>query len=227
MSVDRWNTVLVLGGIRSGKSAFAESLVADAASVRYVATTAGGEDDQEWMDRIEAHQRRRPQSWTTEETGTDPARLAAVLADAKPDDTLLVDDLGGWVTTLLDPANQPNDDVATVDTLADAVRACAGRVVLVSPEVGLSVVPPTPLGRAFADAMGTANQALAAACDRVVLVVAGQPTWLKGTTGAEPAVGAEPAEATAPAPEASEQEQAARENAAQEQAARSRHLPAR
>ena len=60
MSVDRWNTVLVLGGIRSGKSAFAESLVADAASVRYVATAVGGEDDPEWMNRIEAHQRRRP-----------------------------------------------------------------------------------------------------------------------------------------------------------------------
>jgi nicotinate-nucleotide--dimethylbenzimidazole phosphoribosyltransferase len=180
MSVDRWNTALVLGGIRSGKSAFAESLVADAASVRYVATAVGGEDDPEWMNRIEAHQRRRPQSWTTEETGADPARLAAVLADAKPDDTVLVDDLGGWAAALLDPANQPNDDVATVDALADAVRACAARLVVVSPEVGLSVIAPTPVGRAFADAIGTANQALAAACDAVVFVVAGQPRWLKG-----------------------------------------------
>ncbi len=214
MSVDRWNTVLVLGGIRSGKSAFAESLVADAVSVRYVATAAGGVDDQEWLDRIEAHQRRRPQSWTTEETGADPARLAAVLADAKPDDTLLVDDLGGWVTTLLDPANQPNDDLASVDALAEALRACAGRVVLVSPEVGLSAVPSTPLGRAFVDAMGTANQALAAACDRVVLVVAGQATWLKGAIAVT-----EPEEATAPAPEAAGQETAP-EAAGQERAAR-------
>jgi nicotinate-nucleotide--dimethylbenzimidazole phosphoribosyltransferase len=190
MSVDRWNTALVLGGIRSGKSAFAESLVADAASVRYVATAVGGEDDPEWMDRIEAHQRRRPQSWTTEETGADPTRLAAVLADAKPDDTLLVDDLGGWAAALLEPANQPNDDVATVDELAEAVRSCAARLVVVSPEVGLSVIPPTPVGRAFADAIGTANQALAAACDVVVFVVAGQVTWLKG--GPAPA-GAEPA----------------------------------
>ena len=95
MSVDRWNTVLVLGGIRSGKSAFAESLVEDAPSVRYVATAAGGEDDPEWRARIEAHQRRRPQSWTTEETGADPRRLALLLTEAKPDDTVLVDDLGG------------------------------------------------------------------------------------------------------------------------------------
>src|SRR4051794_28280136 len=170
MSVDRWTTVLVLGGIRSGKSAFAESLVADAPSVRYVATAAAGEDDPEWLDRIEAHQRRRPQSWTTEETGADPDRLTALLTEAKPDDTLLVDDLGGWVTALLHPARQPNDDPATVQALADAVRACTARLVVVSPEVGLSLVPATPVGRAFTDALGTANQALAAACDRVALV---------------------------------------------------------
>jgi adenosyl cobinamide kinase/adenosyl cobinamide phosphate guanylyltransferase/NaMN:DMB phosphoribosyltransferase len=206
MSVDRWNSVLVLGGIRSGKSAFAEALVADAPSVRYIATAVGGEDDPEWMNRIEAHQRRRPQTWSTEETGPDPARLAAVLADAKPDDTLLVDDLGGWVASLLDPAHQPNDDVASVDALADAVRGCAARLVVVSPEVGLSLVPTTPLGRAFADALGTANQALAAACDRVALVVAGQPTWLKPdaavTVATPPDAPVSPAAAPAPAPAA-------------------------
>jgi nicotinate-nucleotide--dimethylbenzimidazole phosphoribosyltransferase len=198
MSVDRWNAVLVLGGIRSGKSAFAESLVEDAASVRYVATAAGGEEDPEWRARIEAHQRRRPQSWTTEETGGDPARLATLLTEAKPDDTLLIDDLGGWVTALLDPANQPQDDVAMVEALAAAVRDCAGRVVLVSPEVGLSLVPATPVGRAFADALGTANQALAEACDRVALVVAGQATWLKSDNVPEDDEPAETPEPRAP-----------------------------
>ncbi|WP_433302449.1 bifunctional adenosylcobinamide kinase/adenosylcobinamide-phosphate guanylyltransferase [Actinoplanes sp. CA-030573] len=183
MSDDRWNTVLVLGGIRSGKSAFAEALVADAPSVRYVATAVGGEGDPEWLARIEAHQRRRPQSWSTEETGADPARLAALLTEAKPDDTLLVDDLGGWVTALLDPARQPNDDEADVAALASAVRGCTARVVLVSPEVGLTLVPTTPIGRAFADALGTTNQALAEACDRVALVVAGRPVWLKDSAG--------------------------------------------
>ena len=63
MSDDRWSTVLVLGGIRSGKSAFAEELVADAPAVRYVATAVGGEDDPEWRARISEHQLRRPQSW--------------------------------------------------------------------------------------------------------------------------------------------------------------------
>ncbi|MFI5895969.1 bifunctional adenosylcobinamide kinase/adenosylcobinamide-phosphate guanylyltransferase [Actinoplanes sp. NPDC051513] len=206
MSDDRWNTVLVLGGIRSGKSAFAEALVADAPSVRYVATAVGGEDDPEWLARIEAHQRRRPQSWSTEETGADPARLAALLTEAKPDDTLLVDDLGGWVTQLLEPARQPNDDEADVAALAAAVRGTSARVVLVSPEVGLALVPTTPVGRAFADALGATNQALAEACDRVALVVAGQHVWLKAdsseksdSSGAAAEAGGAPASATAAA----------------------------
>ncbi|MEV4725489.1 bifunctional adenosylcobinamide kinase/adenosylcobinamide-phosphate guanylyltransferase, partial [Micromonospora humida] len=155
MSVEGWNTVLVLGGIRSGKSEFAESLVADAPTVRYVATSAAADpDDTEWAARLAAHRARRPGSWTTEETAEDPRRLADVLASAGPNETLLVDDLGGWVTVLLDPAHQPADDVATITELADAVRASEARIVLVSPEVGLSLVPTTPLGRAFADALG-------------------------------------------------------------------------
>ncbi|SCG48093.1 bifunctional adenosylcobinamide kinase/adenosylcobinamide-phosphate guanylyltransferase [Micromonospora coxensis] len=180
MSVDGWNTVLVLGGIRSGKSEFAESLVADAPTVRYVATSATGDpEDTEWAARLAAHRERRPGSWTTEETAADPRRLADVIAAAGPNETLLVDDLGGWVTVLLDPAHQPADDVATVAELAAAVRDTEARVVLVSPEVGLSLVPTTPLGRAFTDALGAANRAVADACDAVALVVAGQPVWLK------------------------------------------------
>ncbi|MEV4843884.1 bifunctional adenosylcobinamide kinase/adenosylcobinamide-phosphate guanylyltransferase [Micromonospora matsumotoense] len=185
MSVDGWNTVLVLGGIRSGKSEFAESLVADAPTVRYVATSAAADpDDTEWATRLAAHRARRPGSWTTEETAGDPRRLADVLASAGPNETVLVDDLGGWVTVLLDPAHQPADDVATIAELAEAVRASEARIVLVSPEVGLSLVPTTPLGRAFTDALGAANRAVADACDAVALVVAGQPAWLKPSTPA-------------------------------------------
>ncbi|MGB2569486.1 bifunctional adenosylcobinamide kinase/adenosylcobinamide-phosphate guanylyltransferase [Micromonospora citrea] len=185
MSVDGWKTVLVLGGIRSGKSEFAESLVADAPTVRYVATAAAGDpEDTEWAARLAAHRERRPGGWTTEETAADPRRLADVLAAAGPNETLLVDDLGGWVTVLLDPAHQPADDVATVAELAAAVRDTEARVVLVSPEVGLSLVPTTPLGRAFTDALGAANRAVANACDAVALVVAGQPVWLKPAAAA-------------------------------------------
>ncbi|MGK5522131.1 bifunctional adenosylcobinamide kinase/adenosylcobinamide-phosphate guanylyltransferase [Micromonospora sp. URMC 107] len=180
MSVDGWHTVLVLGGIRSGKSEFAESLVADAPTVRYVATAADAPaEDAEWAARLAAHRARRPETWTTEETADDPRRLADVITSAGPNETLLVDDLGGWATVLLDPAHQPADDTATIAELAAAVRSCSARLVLVSPEVGLSLVPTTPLGRAFTDALGAANRAVADACDAVVLVVAGQAAWLK------------------------------------------------
>ncbi|MFI6068481.1 bifunctional adenosylcobinamide kinase/adenosylcobinamide-phosphate guanylyltransferase [Micromonospora sp. NPDC051227] len=197
MSVDGWNTVLVLGGIRSGKSEFAESLVTDAPVVRYVATAPEGDpEDTEWATRLAAHRARRPGSWTTEETTEDPRRLADVLESAEPNEMVLVDDLGGWVTVLLDPDHQPADDVATIAELAEAIRGCAARVVLVSPEVGLSLVPTTPLGRAFTDALGAANRAVADACDAVVLVVAGQPVWLKSVAIAtEPSA---PATVTAP-----------------------------
>ncbi|MFI7081535.1 bifunctional adenosylcobinamide kinase/adenosylcobinamide-phosphate guanylyltransferase [Micromonospora sp. NPDC049903] len=198
MSLDGWNTLLVLGGIRSGKSEFAEALVADAVTVRYVATAAGGgDDDAEWAARIATHRERRPTTWSTEETADDPRRLADVIASARPDETLLVDDLGGWVTVLLDPAHQPADDTATVAELAAAVRDCPARLVLVSPEVGLSLVPTTPLGRAFTDALGAVNRAVADACDTVVLVVAGQPVRLKPATP-EPA----PTVETSPGPSA-------------------------
>ncbi len=178
MSTDRYRAVLVLGGIRSGKSAYAESLVSSAADVRYVATATTAADDPEWSARLAAHRERRPGHWVTEEIGGDPGRLAGLLAEAKPDQTVLVDDLGGWLTALLGagPLDEP------VDALVAAVRDSSARVVLVSPEVGLSVVPATAAGRAFADGLGTANRALAEVCDGVVLVVAGQPTWLKRST---------------------------------------------
>ncbi|MFU8849982.1 bifunctional adenosylcobinamide kinase/adenosylcobinamide-phosphate guanylyltransferase [Micromonospora sp. SL1-18] len=205
MSVDGWNTLLVLGGIRSGKSEFAESLVADAPTVRYVATApAGDPEDTEWATRLAAHRARRPGSWTTEETAADPRRLAEVIAAAEPDETLLVDDLGGWVTVLLDPAHQPADDPATIAELAAAVRASTARLVLVSPEVGLSLVPTTPLGRAFTDALGATNRAVADACDALVLIVAGQPAWLKPAAPPRPAAPpqAGPGQAAAPAQQA-------------------------
>ncbi|MDG4788918.1 bifunctional adenosylcobinamide kinase/adenosylcobinamide-phosphate guanylyltransferase [Micromonospora sp. WMMD1102] len=179
MSVDGWSRLLVLGGIRSGKSEFAESLLKDVAFVRYVATATTDPDDPEWTARIDAHRLRRPAGWTTEEANADPSRLAELITGAGPGDTLLVDDLGGWVTVLLDPAHQPADDVATIDELGTAIRNCPARLVLVSPEVGLSTVPVTPLGRAFVDALGTTNRAVADACDAAVLVIAGQPAWIK------------------------------------------------
>src|SRR5690348_15658041 len=101
MSLAGCHTVLVLGGIRSGKSEYAESLLAGIPEVRYVATAAEDAADPEWTARIAAHRQRRPAGWTTAETGTDPERLISLLAEAKPTETVLVDDLGGWLTALL------------------------------------------------------------------------------------------------------------------------------
>ncbi|MFV2019442.1 bifunctional adenosylcobinamide kinase/adenosylcobinamide-phosphate guanylyltransferase [Micromonospora sp. LOL_023] len=204
MSVDGWKSVLVLGGIRSGKSGYAESLVADTPVVRYVATGATDPADAEWLARIEAHRQRRPHGWHTDEVTGHPAKLVEVLSSAQPEETLLVDDLGGWVNALLDPTHQPADDGATIAELAAAVRACPARLVLVSPEAGLALVPTTPVGRAFADALGVTNQAVAEVVDLVTLVVAGQPVTIKSDGAASaptgPPVAAEPAATTPAAP---------------------------
>jgi adenosyl cobinamide kinase/adenosyl cobinamide phosphate guanylyltransferase/NaMN:DMB phosphoribosyltransferase len=169
--------VLVLGGIRSGKSEFAEGLFASVDQVRYVATA--GEADDDFAERIEAHRFRRPASWETVEAVGDPTVLLEALGKADPLWPMLVDDLGGWAAALLG-----RDDAGQLVTqLAETVRHCAARVVLVSPEVGLSVVPPTEVGVEFADLVGSLNKAVAEACDEVALIVAGQPTWLKHGPG--------------------------------------------
>jgi len=178
----------VLGGIRSGKSEFAESLIADAPTVRYVATATADPTDEEWAARIAEHRARRPPAWTTEEIGGTPDRLPGLVADAKPNEVLFIDDLGGWVASMLNGEGLPE----TVAALGEALRGCAARVVVVSPEVGLTPVPTTRAGRVFADELGTANRAVAGASDLVALVVAGQTVWLKRARHTVPAPAARP-----------------------------------
>ncbi len=170
---------LVLGGTRSGKSRHAEDLLPADAAVRYVATARRRADDPEWSARIDVHRDRRPASWATLE-GVDVA--AVVRAGGGP---LLVDDLATWLTGVLDdaaaweaPAVPPSVGSAAEELVA-AVAAAPGRVVLVSAEVGLGVVPATRAGRLFRDELGALNSALAAVCDEVVLLVAGLPLRLK------------------------------------------------
>ncbi len=174
--------LLILGGIRSGKSEYAESLLAQAQQVRYIASAAKP-DDAAFAERVEAHRFRRPASWETVEAGSYPGILAAVIGKADSQVPILVDDLGGWAANLLGRS----DSRTLVDDLVEAVRSCPARLILVSPEVGLSVVPPTETGVAFADLLGELNQAIAAACDEVTLVIAGQPTLLKGPSAASAA----------------------------------------
>lgn len=161
--------VLVLGGARSGKSGFAESLLAAAPRVEYVATGLARPDDPEWTERIRAHQARRPAGWTTNETGD----LAGVLRASGP--PLLLDSITTWVSARLDAADRANE----TDQLVAAWTACTREVVAVSDEVGLGVVPATEAGREFRDRLGTLNQRLAAAADEVHLIVAGIPVRLR------------------------------------------------
>ena len=172
--------VLVTGGVRSGKSRHAESLVGSlvgTAPVTYVAPGPVPEDDDpDWAARVAAHRERRPASWSTLETRD----LAGALAGA--DSALLVDCLGTWVTGLLDEEqawDRSSDDVvalveARLTAVVAALRDCPHDVVLVTNEVGLGVVPAHRSGRLFRDLLGLANQRVAEACDEVHLVVAGR-----------------------------------------------------
>lgn len=156
--------VLVLGGIRSGKSEVAERLATGwGRPVTYVATAQPIEDDLDFAARIAAHRARRPPQWTLVEAGAD---LPEVLAAVAPTDVVLVDSLGTWLAGI---------DGFDVDPTA-LLNACDRRAptVLVSDEVGLSVHPPTEIGRRFADALGGLNRSVADAADHVVLVVAGR-----------------------------------------------------
>src|SRR5262245_60456670 len=182
MTPRTWRRALVLGGTRSGKSEYAETLLVGEVSVRYVATGWRDTSDADWERRIATHRTRRPLGWTTVEIGADPWRLPAELAGADSSSPVLVDELGTWVAAVMavtgDEHELPVDRMAS--ELSDAVRACAATLVLVSPEVGLAPVALTPAGRRFVDALGATNLAVAAACDAVALVIAGNAVPVKG-----------------------------------------------
>jgi adenosylcobinamide kinase / adenosylcobinamide-phosphate guanylyltransferase len=164
---------LVLGGARSGKSAYAKSLAEGAAPERvYLATAEAG--DAEMAARIARHRAERGRGWTTIE---EPLALVeALAAAARPGRATLVDCLTLWLTNLM-PAGR--DVGAEAARLAGSIGALEGPAIFVSNEVGLGLVPETKLGRDFRDWQGRLNQQVARACDAVVFVAIGLPTLLK------------------------------------------------
>jgi len=163
---------LVLGGARSGKSRYAESLIAALPPPwTYIATARAG--DAEMDARINEHRARRGASWRTIEAPRD--LTAALAACARM--PVLVDCLTLWLSNLM----LAEADVETeIENLETALAEAAAPIVLVSNEVGSGIVPNYPLGRRFRDQHGVLNQRIAAHADRVVLIVAGLPLALKG-----------------------------------------------
>ena len=168
----------VLGGARSGKSRYAESLItALPPPWIYVATAEAGDD--EMAERIKSHRERRGVQWRTVEA---PRELAKALS-ACGDGPVLIDCLTLWLSNLmLAEANIEEETAQLEKTLV----AAHGPVVLVANEVGSGIVPSYPLGRRFRDLQGSLNQRIAAGADRVVLVVAGLPLALKGAVKETP-----------------------------------------
>lgn len=168
------NLTLVLGGAASGKSRLAEGLVCRASPQRLYLATAEAHDD-EMRARIARHRAARAaDGWVTLET---PLDLAPPLAAARADQAVLLDCATLWLSNHMLADHDPH---RAQDALIAALAACTARVVVVSNEVGLSVVPENALARRFQQAQGALNQRLAAEAALVVNVIAGLPVVLKG-----------------------------------------------
>jgi adenosylcobinamide kinase/adenosylcobinamide-phosphate guanylyltransferase len=166
--------LLVLGGARSGKSAFAEQLLLETTAAPTYLATATAEDD-EMKARIERHQHQRGQRWHTLEEPIDI--IACLTRETDAGRGVLVDCLTLWLSNLF---MRDCDIGRETGNLAAFLAASKRPIVLVSNELGLGLVPETKLGRDFRDAQGQLNQKIAAAATTVVFVAAGLPLYLKG-----------------------------------------------
>jgi adenosylcobinamide kinase/adenosylcobinamide-phosphate guanylyltransferase len=174
---------LVLGGARSGKSAHAEGLLTET-TVTYVATASRYPDDPDWDARIALHVARRPPTWHTVEASAPPDLPALLTATSYDDPPILVDDLSTWLVGVLDAADAWEGNGADAidrhaDELVRSVATCRTRLVLVTAEVGLGVIPSTRSGRLFRVHLGALNARVAEVCDEVMLLVAGIPLRLR------------------------------------------------
>jgi adenosylcobinamide kinase / adenosylcobinamide-phosphate guanylyltransferase len=168
--------VVLLGGARSGKSRLALQLAARSGNpVTFVATAEAR--DGEMAERIARHRAERPAAWTTIE---EPVALGKVLNAAAAEACVVVDCLSLWLSNLLERGNDPAACERAATGAADAAAARSATTLIVSNEVGLGVVPATPLGRTYRDLLGRVNQTWVAAADAAALVVAGRALRLDG-----------------------------------------------
>lgn len=173
-------THLILGGARSGKSAFAEKLAIESSlNVTYIATAQIY--DAEFGKRVEHHKVRRPEHWQTIE---QPFNLAETLQTyAKVDRCVIVDCLTLWLAQCICPDCAPPEGVDWAQEragLLETLPTLAGTILLVSNEVGMGIVPLGEINRQFQDEQGRLNQALAQLADKVSFIAAGLPLTLKG-----------------------------------------------
>jgi len=177
---------LILGGVRSGKSRQALLLATASPSGRrtgFLATARA--DDRDMARRIARHQADRPTGWCTVEEPYEIAEACRRLTDRV--DLIVLDCLTLWVSNLLLRGDLPDDVLAATDALAKLVSERRVSIIIVSNEVGSGVHPPTEIGVRFQDTLGGVNQRLAAAADRVTLMVAGVPLLIKDSAPRIPA----------------------------------------
>lgn len=166
--------LLVLGGAKSGKSAWAESVV-KCFSPPYVYIATAQCLDEEMKQRVERHRERRGVGWGTIEA---PVNIEEVLKNLSGrGEAVLLDCITLWLSNLL--CSEVPDPEAAIDGLCEVVRAVDYPLVIVSNEVGGGIVPDNPLARKFRDLSGSANQGLARVCASVYMVAAGLPLRLK------------------------------------------------
>ena len=176
---------LILGGVKSGKSRFAEQRVKrwvaqtgnSNASVIYLATAENPKADDEFAARISRHKKQRPGCWKTIE---EPLEISQIVAGASgAHQCVLLECLTLWMSNILQDENLI---AQRIDHFCRVLEAYEGEIILVSNETGLGIMPPNALARRFGDELGLLHQRLAMLCDEVVLTVAGLPHYLKEST---------------------------------------------
>ncbi|MBU0728382.1 MAG: bifunctional adenosylcobinamide kinase/adenosylcobinamide-phosphate guanylyltransferase [Proteobacteria bacterium] len=176
--VEEKKQLFVLGGCRSGKSRFAEQWVREHFERRIFLATLEVRDEAEMAHRVALHRQSRQGGWTTLE---EPVNIVdSIINNDTKTDVFLVDCLTLWITNLMLGGLTDNEIEGKVSSLVAAMGLITSSIVLVANEVGLGIVPESPMGRRFRDLAGWTNQQVAQVCSQVIFMAAGLPLTLKG-----------------------------------------------